>query len=128
MAAIGITINQQGLTTIELDVFEWTKLYVNDQPVTGTKFTQKTPGTLTFKAYATGELVPVNPPVILEVKNEDDSNPYTGILNFSAISLTDGSTLCTGLITTEKGYTKNAQKGPLAFNQGRMTGVFTYES
>lgn len=128
MAAIGITINKQGLTTITLDVFEWTKLYVNDQLINGTKFTQKSPGTLTFKAYATGDLVPVNPPLIFEVKNENASNPSTGILNFSAISLADDSTLCIGLITTEKGYTKNSQNGPLPFSQGRMTGLFTYES
>jgi hypothetical protein len=128
MAAIGITISNKKLVSIKLDVFEWTQLYVNDKPVPGNSYQQTEPGTLTFKAYATGDLVPVNPPVILEVKNEDSSDESTGILNFSAISLTDGSTLCTGLITTEKGYTKNAQKGPLHFNQGRMTGLFTYES
>jgi hypothetical protein len=128
MAVIEITISNKKLASIQLVGPVWTQLYVNDKLVPGNSYKQTKPGTLTFKAYATGDLVPSESPVvILAVKNKDSNDTSTGILNFSAIPLNNDSTMCTGLIATEKGYTRNALQGPLRFSLGRITGVFSYE-
>lgn len=132
MAAISIVENDKGLVTITLDQYEWTDFYVNDKLVQGKQYVQKEPGTVYFRAYASNLLVPVNPPIVAELKIKDDGADATAILNFSAITLHAGEpnekTVCMGQIIVESGYSKNAQAGPIPFSQGRMTGVFSYEA
>jgi hypothetical protein len=128
MAAISITLNDEGLATITLDQFEWTDFYVNDKLIPNGRYVQTHPGTVFYRAYASGDLVPVNPPIIQELKIQNNGENATGILDFSALSLSDGSTLCSGQIIVENGFTQNAQNGPLVFSQGRMTGEFSYIS
>ena len=132
MADINISVNEQGLFTIQLDVWEWEKLSVNGQPVpkydgpepnVQYKYVQETAGTISFKAEANHNIEIVNPPTDLKLKATKDGNDVTYLCIISYGDVNDQVNLY-GLLTMENGWIKGAESGPLQFNQGRMTGHF----
>ena len=124
MAAIAI-FEKDGLFTIELDQNEWTGLTVNGTTVqesaTGWKYVQTSKGTLNFVASAS-LLTKINPNTVFALKGENGED-YKCELVYSDTSAGAPFTM-TGTVSTGQNI-KDAQKGPIVFSQGMMSGSFT---
>src|SRR3989338_4372228 len=124
MAAIAI-IEKDGLFTIEMDQNDWTGLTVNGTVVpegnSGWKHVQTSKGSLNFVASA-DYVSTVNPNSVFVLEGENGED-YTCKLTYSDTSSGAPFTM-TGALSAGQ-HVPGAQKGPIVFSQGMMTGSFT---
>jgi|GEM_PF-3082064 len=137
MAAIGITVSTTNdLFTITLDKWEWTALYIKEngvwvampsypdptQPDLQFRYTQSSPGPLSFKAVADTNLVVVNPSAPMLMAGPNGQHTYLAMLNYTT---SPSEVHMLGLLETFDEAVPDAQPSPMFFSQGRMTGVFS---
>jgi len=129
MAGINIT-EENGLYTITLDIWEWTGLTVNGEPVEAKnqgniqfQYKQKVPGPIHFIATANHYIVIVNPDNTMFMQNADNTRTYLCAISYHETASPKVVTLH-GFISTFDCQVPVSKKSPLLFSQGRMTGAF----
>ncbi|MFK7786943.1 MAG: hypothetical protein AB8B56_17615 [Crocinitomicaceae bacterium] len=132
MANINISVDCDGLYTIELDKFEWQELKVDGISVpkyTGTdkniqfQYTQTSKGAISFNAISNKNIGIVYGPTHLLMKNKEDQKDVTNVCFISYGDTGDHIHLF-GFLTTLDGHLKDSECGKLGFTMVRMTGQF----
>ena len=133
MADINISEND-GLFSITLDIWEWTGLTVNGDPLNPInrgniqyQYNQESSGPIHFVATANQYIVLVNPANILYMKSSDENKTYMCVISYQETENPKVVSLH-GVIHTLNYVVPDAKNSPLGFSQGRMSGTFQITS
>lgn len=130
MADIKIIVNNRdGLFSIQLDRYEWTGLTVNGeviQPNFGQdikfQYVQEKPlDEIEFEATANENIVLVNSGNDMHLLSEDEEETFFAQISYQVVN---NEVKLHGKLNNFNFPFKKAQKGPILFSQGRMSGSF----